>query len=174
MKVLVEFEFPQDAARAIRVLTSLGYLDVDTYTPFPVTSEEGHAPRGSLPLGLLAFGGGVAAMVAAYLVQWWANAWSYPVNAGGRPAHAAPAFVPATFETICLAATIAVFAGFLVLERLPRLWQAAFDIDGFERATVDRFWLGLDVADDGAALDRVTADVLPLHPLRIVAGEGDS
>jgi len=171
VKVLVEFEFAEDAAAAVRALASRGYLDVATYTPFPLTGEQAHAPRGSLPLGLLAFGGGVTAMAAAYLVQWWANAWSYPLNAGGRPAHAAPAFVPATFETICLAATIAVFAGFLLIERLPRLWQAEFDVEGFERATVDRFWLGLDVADDGASLDRVTADVAPLRPLRIVAGE---
>jgi hypothetical protein len=89
---------------------------------------------------------------------------------GGRPAHAGPAFVPIVFETICLFATLAAFGGFLLLERLPRLWQPRFDVDGFERSTVDRFWLEFATDDTVDAVDQVTRDAMPLQPLRIVIG----
>ena len=171
MKVLAEFERAEDARHALKTLTSLGYRGLETYAPFALTDEEAHAPRGSFPLAFLAFGGGLTGLAAAYVVQWWATVQSYPLNIGGRPAHAAAAIVPASGETICLLATLGVFAGFLLLERLPRFWQPVFEIDGFERATVDRFWIALDVADTPAQVDRVREDIVPLHPLRIVVSE---
>ena len=171
MKVLVEFAGADDATRALHRLTSLGYLRIETYSPFPITADAAYAPRGSFSIAVLGFFGGLAAMVVAYLIQWGANVDSYALNIGGRPAHAAPAFVPATFESICLVATLSVFAGFLLFERLPRLWQPLFEIDGFERASVDRFWLVLDV--DRRAADGVSEDIVPLQPLRIIVAEGD-
>jgi hypothetical protein len=172
MKVLAEFATADATLHARSAVKSLGYLDVETHAPFPLTTEEAHAPRGSLPLALLAGGGGLTGLAAAYVVQWWANVASYPLNIGGRPVHAAPAFLPATFETICLLATAGVFIGFLLLERLPRLWQPEFEIDGFERATVDRFWVVLDART--ATIEQVTRDLVPLHPLRIVVSEEES
>ncbi len=172
MKVCAEFETAAGAIRALKTLKSLGYLDIETHAPFAITDEAAYAPRGSFPLAFLAFGGGVSALGAAYLVQWWANVWSYAINIGGRPAHAGAAFVPSTFESICLFAALGLFAGFLLLERLPRLWQPLFEIEGFERAVVDRFWLVLDVGRD-TPIDRITGDVVPLEPVRIVISEGD-
>ncbi len=171
MTVAVEFASADEAVAALPVLKSLGYLNLETYAPFPLTDPGAHAPRGSLPVAIMAAAGGLAALAAAYVVQWWANVASYPLNIGGRPAHAAPAFVPATFETICLLATLGAFVGFLLAERLPRLWQPLFEIEGFERAVVDRFWI---VIDGTTPVDRITADVMPLHPLRIVVGDEPS
>ena len=171
MKVLAEFATPDAALHALTAVKSLGYRDVETHAPFPLTTEEAQAPRGSLPLALLAGGGGLTGVAAGYVVQWWANVASYPLNIGGRPVHAAAAFVPATFETICLLATAGVFLGFLLFERLPRLWQPEFEIEGFERSSVDRFWLVLDAKS--ASSDEVTRDLVPLHPLRIVVSEDE-
>jgi hypothetical protein len=171
MKVLIEFDAAAAALRALTDLKALGYLDIESYAPFPLTDEEAHAPRGSFPLAALAFAGGLCALAAAYLIQWYANVESYPLNIGGRPAYAAIAFIPTCFESICLVATVAVFAGFLFCERLPRLWQPVFEIDEFERVTVDRFWVVLDVRGSPAVLDRVTADVVPLGPRRIIVSE---
>jgi hypothetical protein len=168
--VLVEFGAADEALRALKTLASLGYVHIDTHAPFPLTDEAAYAPRGSMPLAFLGFGGGLTALVAAYLVQWYANVASYPLNIGGRPADAAAAFLPTTFESICLMASLAVFGGFLIFERLPRLWQPIFDVEGFERASIDRFWLSFEVHASTTA-DSIAADVLPLHPLRIVLGE---
>ncbi len=171
MKVFLEFESAEDASAALRALRSLGYLDCETYTPFPLTSEDAHAPRGSFPLAALAFGGGLAGLIGAYLIQWYANVRSYPLNIGGRPAHAGPAFLPVGFESICLVAVVALFGGFLLFERLPRLWQPVFEIEGFERANIDRFWIVLDAGASAELSDRVRRDALSVNPYRIVAGE---
>ena len=172
MRVLVEFDTPAAALDARRSLTALGYRDIETHAPFPLTDEQAYATHGSLPIAALAGTGGAIALAAAYAVQWYANAYSYPLNIGGRPPHAGPAFIPATFETICLAAALAAFAGFLLMERLPRFWQATFEVEGFEAAVVDRFWLEFDArpAND----EQLARDILPLRPLRIVVGEEET
>jgi hypothetical protein len=172
MKVLAEFATPGAALHALTTVKSLGYLNVETHAPFPLTTEDAHAPGGSFPLAMLAAGAGLTGVAAGYVVQWWANVASYPLNIGGRPAHAAAAFVPATFETICLLATAGVFLGFLLCERLPRLWQPEFEIDGFERCSVDRFWVVLDARS--ATVEQVMRDLVPLAPLRIVVNEGEA
>ena len=128
MTAALEYAAAADALRGLHRLKSLGYLNVETHGPFPLSDEDAHAPRGSVVLSFLAVAGGVVALVAAYLVQWYANVVAYPLNIGGRPAHAAPAFIPATFESICLFATAALCLGFVLLERLPRLSQPIFEI----------------------------------------------
>jgi hypothetical protein len=171
MKVLAEFATPEAAMHALAAVKSLGYLDVETHAPFPLTTGDAHAPGGSFPLALLAAGGGLTGVAAGYVVQWWANVASFPLNIGGRPVHAAAAFVPATFETICLLATGGIFVGFLLLERLPRLWQPEFEIDGFERCSIDRFWVAIDASK--VTLEQVRRDLIPLNPLRVVVSEDE-
>jgi hypothetical protein len=124
-------------------------------------------------LGALAFGGGLFAAAAAYLIQWYANVASYPLNIGGRPVHAAAAFVPSTFESICLVAAMAVCGGFLFLERLPRLWQPIFEIDGFERSSVDRFLIVVPLQRSDVLVERAARDLAALHPLRIIVSEDE-
>ena len=172
MKVFIEFGAADDAQRAIEALRARGYRDIETYSPFPLTNEDAHAPRGSFLLALAGFFGGLIALGAAYAIQWYANAESYPLNIGGRPAHAVPAFVPAVFESICLFGAVGVFIAFLLFERLPRLWQPVFEIDGFHRASIDRFWVVLNVRTSTVLAERIAGEVQSLHPLRVIAAEG--
>lgn len=171
MKAFAEFGDPDAATRALNHLKALGYLDIETYGPFPLTNDDAYAPRGSVALSVATVAGGLFALIAAYVVQWYANVGSYPLDVGGRPAHAVAAFIPATFESICLAATGALFLGFLVVERLPRLWQPIFEIEGFERASLDRFWIVMHVRDPVWSADLVTKELVPLQPLRVVVAE---
>ena len=43
MKVLAEFATPDAALHALAAVKSLGYLDVATHAPLPLTTEEAHA-----------------------------------------------------------------------------------------------------------------------------------
>jgi hypothetical protein len=53
----------------------------------------------------------------------------------------------------------------LALSGLPRLHHPVFEVEGFERASVDRFWLGVDEAD--AHFDeRVSDELARLGALR--------
>ena len=142
---MAEFETPDALQAAYEALRAQGYSRLDTWTPYPIkgllkTRAESPVPAIMLVAGLL--GGSLG-----YLVQWWVNVRAYRIDVGGRPLHSAPAFIPIAFESAVLAAAITGFAAMLWLSGLPRLHHPVFDVDGFERASVDRFWLGVDDAD---------------------------
>jgi len=161
-----EFGSAEGLRRARDALAALGYRRLEWYAPFPL-EEAGPAARPSrLPARV--FLGGLAGGVLGYAVQWYANVGAYLQNVGGRPAHAVPAFVPATFEATVLGAALVAFFGVLVTLRLPELWHPLFEIDGFERASVDRFWLGIDARDPLFDRERTARALAELEPLRVV------
>ena len=166
--ILAEFATADAMRDAVRALHAKGYTRLETYSPYPVPDVLPllGARRSRLPL--LVFGGGLAGAVIAYAVQWYANAWSYPLNLGGRPAHATTAFIPPTFEGTILAAALTAFFGLLVALRLPRPWKPVFEIDGFERATIDRFWVAVDASDRRGDASLTPRELWELRPLRVV------
>ncbi|HET7621839.1 MAG TPA: DUF3341 domain-containing protein [Gemmatimonadaceae bacterium] len=140
-RLLAEFVSPEEMVRALETLSEAGYRKLETYTPFdmPRTTPALGLRRPLLPwiVALAGLSGGIV----AYWIQWFANSWSYPLNVGGRPIHPVPAFIPATFEGTVLAAALVAFFGLFISLRLPALWHPVFEIDGFDRSTVDRFWI---------------------------------
>jgi len=166
--LLAEFASPAAAARALRHLRARGYLWLETYAPFALEDEDAHAGSGWPPLGIAGLAAGGLGALAGYGVQWYASARSYALDIGGRPAHATTAFVPIVVETALLFAAAAILVAWLVALRLPRLWQPLFEIDGFERASVDRFWVALDLADPAAEAETATRELIALGPLRVL------
>ncbi|HEY4219421.1 MAG TPA: DUF3341 domain-containing protein [Gemmatimonadaceae bacterium] len=142
-RLLAEFGSADALVAAVRLLEREAYQGVDTFTPFDVPEVAGPLGLGRSGLGWVAGLGGVVGLVAAYGIQWWANVHSYPLNAGGRPVHAVPAFVLASFEGTILGAALAAFFGLLIVLRLPRLWSVEDEVEEFRRASVDRFWLAM-------------------------------
>ncbi len=139
--VVAELESPDAVVEAARRVRDLGFVRVEAYTPFPIPALDValELRRTRLPvLVLLAGAGGLALALG---VQWWTNAFDYPLNVGGRPAFSIPTDVPIVFETTVLLASFVAFAGVLVGARLPRLHDPLFDLPGFERTKIDRFWL---------------------------------
>ena len=162
---MAEFGSARELTEAVRSFSERGYTRLETYSPVPVRT--GIARRRSrLPVAV--FIAGAIGGVLSYLIQWYANAYSYPLDIGGRPAHAIPAFLIPTFEGTVLAASLAAFIGFFVIARLPQPWHPVFEIDGFERATVDRYWLAVDAADPKCAPERTIRELSALSPLRLV------
>jgi hypothetical protein len=68
---------------------------------------------------------------------------------------------------VILIGGIAAFAGLLIALRLPRLWQPVFEIDGFERASIDRYWVIVGLKTNGE-IARLTGALEPMQPIRIV------
>ena len=140
-RLFAEFASANALTAAIESLRRERYSGLETYTPYDIPELDSLLGRPRSALGWLVLAGGIGGLVVSYGVQWWANVHSYPLDVGGRPQHAVPAFIPATFEGTVLLAALAAFVGLLLVLRFPRLWAPEDEIDGFERASVDRFWL---------------------------------
>jgi hypothetical protein len=156
--VVAEFDSAEALERAYGTLEREGYTRLASWTPYPAKGVLRRLPESMIPwimLGAGLFGGGFG-----YLLQWWCNARDFPIIVGGRPLNSAPAFIPITFESAVLAASVTGFLTMLAFSRLPRLYHPLFEIEGFGRAAIDRFWLGVDDTDprfDASLPDRLTA-----------------
>jgi hypothetical protein len=170
--LLAEFEHPEPMLAALHHLRKQGYRRLDAFTPWPVqgTDEALDLPRS--PVAMTVLIAGLVGAAFAYLIQWYVNAEVYPLIVGARPAHAAPAFVPITFETTVLFAGIAALVAVFVCSGLPRLWDPVFEVPGFERASIDRFWVGIDAADPAYDADLLGKALLKSGALQVVAFDG--
>ena len=145
--MLAEFETAESLAHAARALVEKGVRRIDAYSPYPHAEidEALKIPRSTLPRWVLA--GGTLGAIVGFGLQWYLDGFDYPVNVGARPLLSAPAFIPITFETTVLFASITAFVVFFVKARLPKLSHPLFEASGFESATVDRFWLSIETSD---------------------------
>jgi hypothetical protein len=167
-----EFADERHFAGALGALRDQGYTKIETYTPYPVGQTDGLMPEPPSILPLVVFLAGLTGGAIAYWIQWYANAVSYPLDIGGRPTHAVPAFLIPTFEGTVLAASVAAFAVLLLLLRLPRPWHPAFELEGFERAAIDRYWIAIDASDRRVDAELTPADLHRLMPLRVARVRG--
>lgn len=171
--LLVEFDSSRRLAGALSALKAQGQRGLKAYTPYstPEVREALGQPPSRLPL--LVFAGGIAGAGGAYFLQWYLVAHLYPLNVGGRPPHLPLAFVPITFEMGVLFAGITAFVAVFVLSRLVRLWHPVFEVEAFESASIDRFWLRIDATEPGFDAQALARAVEPFEPTRrvLVGGE---
>jgi hypothetical protein len=145
--LLAEFDSPEAMVAAARRLRELGYARLDTYSPHAVVEvEETLGIRRSFVRAVVLVLG-LTGVLVAFLIQWFTNAFDYPLDVGGRPLASLPADVPICFETGVLFAALGAFFGTWALCRLPRLHGPLSEVEGFERASIDRFFVGVDSSD---------------------------
>jgi hypothetical protein len=161
---MAEFVTPQQVLDATRRAAQEGYRQMDAYTPYPV---EGLATELGLPRTRVPFVVLVGALVGAgvgYFMQWWAMAYDYPFNVGGRPYNSWPAFIPITFEVTVLVASFAALLGMFFLNGLPRPHHPVFSVPRFARATQDRFFLCIEATDPKFDRQATRQFLESLHP----------
>lgn len=143
--VVGEFSSGDEAKKALRRLRELGYAKdaLDAFSPYPVEGLEEVLELKPSPVRGLALMAGLGGAAFAYLVQWWTNAVDYPLNVGNRPPHAGPAFVPITFETMVLSASLTIFLGLMWLFRFPRPHHPLFELESFRTASTGGFWVSV-------------------------------
>lgn len=164
---LAEFASAEELLDALGRLRAGGYTELEWYAPYPVREPQPEGVHVKSPLPKIIFGAGLIGAVASYGIQWYANVWSYPLDIGGRPVHAVPSFIVSTFEGTVLCAALAAFFGVLGVMRLPRLWWPEFEVDGFERASIDRYWVRISAADPHCRSDATPNDLRSAGALRV-------
>jgi hypothetical protein len=170
--LLAEFEAPEPMLRAIGELRRQGYRHLDAFTPYPVKGLEAALGQRRSPITWLVLPFWVTAAATAYGIQWYCNAFDWPLNVGGKPPHSAPAFIPITFEMGVLGASLAGLILLLVLTGLPELYHPLFEAEGFERATLDRFFVGIDTRDPVFDEPRLRDALAGLGALQITLSGG--
>jgi mono/diheme cytochrome c family protein len=106
------FSFEDEAVLLAGVATAAERGDevVEVYAPHEVAALALQPPAA---LRRACVTGAIVGGVAAGAFQWWANALDWPLNVGGRPRLAWPAWVPVTFELSVLVAALAIFFSFV-------------------------------------------------------------
>jgi len=139
--LMAEFDSPTDLVAAAERTRDAGYKRIDAYSPFPVEglAEAIGFHHDLVPLVTLI--GGLCGGIGGYLLQYWINVWSYPVNIGGKPYHSWPAFIVVTFEMTILFGGLSAVFGMLALNGLPMPYHPVFNVPRFAFASKDRFFL---------------------------------
>jgi len=146
--LLAEFDGPGKVAAAARKVHAEGYRKVDAYTPYPMEEviDALHLHHSHVPKVVLA--GGILGLLGGWGLQYWISVIDYPLNIGGRPFNAWPAFVVPAFETTVLVSAIAAVVGMLALNGLPRPYHPVFNAPNFHTASRDRFFLCIEAEDE--------------------------
>src|SRR5262249_6702256 len=145
--LMAEFESAEQILAAARRAREAGYRQMDAYTPYAVDglAAELGLLRTEVPVILL--GAGLVGARVGFFMQFYSMAIDFPFNVGGRPNNSWPVFIPITFEVMVLVAGFAALIGMLLLNGLPRLHHPVFNMQRFERASQDRFFLCIEASD---------------------------
>jgi hypothetical protein len=165
--LLAEFTRPEQLVSALHAMRERGYRHMDAYTPYPVSEAEQAVQPGRSRLPVVVFLAGMAAAAGAYWLQWFLNGYLYPLDVGNRPPHMPLAYLIITFEMGVLFAGFAAVVSMLALAGATRLWDPVFEVDGFERASIDRFFLELDRSDPRFDERQAMAELHELGALRV-------
>jgi len=145
--LMAEFANSEALLLAAREAYAEGYRRMDAYTPFPVEGLAEAIGFHKTRIPLIVLIGGIIGCVGGFYLQYWVSVIDYPINVGGRPFNSWPSFIPVTFELTILLAALSAVLGLLVLNGLPMPYHPVFNVDRFELASRNRFFLCIEAAD---------------------------
>ena len=142
-----EFGTPEALLGATRRARADGFRCIDAFSPFPVEGmSEVLDLKRDHRIGWITLAGGIFGILGMLAIQIFVN-WDYPIEVGGRPIFAWPAFAVVDFEIMILCAVTFAVAGMLIINRLPKLHHPLFGTPRFGLASEDRFFLYIDAGD---------------------------
>ena len=162
--LMAEFDTPEALLRAARSAFEQGYRQMDAYTPFPVEGLAEAIGFYRSRMALIVLIGGIIGCVGGFYLQYWVHVIDYPLIIGGRPYNSWPAFIPVTFELTILIAALSAFFGVLALNGLPMPYHPVFNVEQFELASRNRFFLCIEAADPKFELESTRKFLEGLEP----------
>lgn len=164
--MLAEFTDAPTLIDAIERARAAGFRQIEAYTPFPVEEVFQALSIRDDRVPWITLAGGIIGAACGYGVQVYINL-DYPIDVGGRPLLAPPAFILSTVVLTILFAVLAAIVGMLVLNHLPRLHHPLFGVERFGVASADRFFLAVFSTDPKFHRDRTRGFLEELRPVRI-------
>lgn len=146
--LLAEYLSPQELHEAILKTKAEGYTVIDAFTPYPVHAiSEEICNHQKSKVSKIVGAGALLGFLTAAGMQYFISAIDYPLNIGGRPLNSWIAFIPICFELTVLFSSFSAIGGMLFLNDLPKPHHPLFNVERFERASVDRHFLLIESED---------------------------
>lgn len=143
--VLGQFADSDALLVATRKMRELGHEQLDTHTPYPVHGIEAALGLGRAKIPTIVLMGAIAGACIAYSMIYYMNVFDFPINVANRPQHSPPSMLPITFELAILLGGSSAFFGLFTLLKLPEPYHPVFEARSFARASIDGFFLSVEV-----------------------------
>ena len=138
MWLFCEVENPKELIELSKKVRDSGYIDFDTYSPFPVHGIDKAMGIEASIIPWLSLTGCLIGLTSAIALQVWTNGIDYKIALSGKPFIAFPAFVPVTFElTILFTAFFTVF-GMFGINKLPTWNKPIFNNESIKKSNMFR------------------------------------
>ncbi len=162
-RIVGTFRRHEDLVAAATAVRGAGLTIEDAFSPYPVPGLADAMGLSLSRLGWVCFFAGMGAAMAMLGLEIWVSTVAWPLNFGGKPDNALPAFIPPAFEFGILCGALATVAALLLRSRLypgKRPWLPAPGISD------DRFALVVDAgsatAEAGRLVTRHGGTLVPL------------
>jgi hypothetical protein len=165
--LLAEFDSVDTVISAAHRVYAAGYRKIDAFSPFPLEELSEAIGFHKNGVALICLIGGLLGGTAAYVLQWWINTISYPINIGGRPMHSWPSFIIVTFEMTILFSGLSAVFGMIALNGLPMPYHPVFNVPQFDAASKDKFFIIVFSSDKNYDPVRTRQFLESLSPLSV-------
>ncbi|MBD0278132.1 MAG: DUF3341 domain-containing protein [Bacteroidota bacterium] len=129
---------------AVKSVRKAGYKIHDVYTPFPIHGLDAAMGLRDTSLHTVGFIYGITGTAVAFSFITWVFTTDWPLNIGGKPFFALPAWIPIMFELTVLFASVGMVLTFCYLcQMAPFVKKDHFSL----RATDDTFVMAIECSD---------------------------
>lgn len=147
------FEEEETVLHAVENLRAAGVKIYDVFSPYPIHGIDDvlGIERSRLPIA--AFFYGMCGLATALWMQIYMLGFDWPMNIGGKPHIALPAFIPVSFElTVFFTCHGMALTFFIITSLYPRWKTPVMDV----RATDDKFVVAIELDAASSQLPRLT------------------
>jgi hypothetical protein len=153
------FKTSAEILAAAKAATAKGYVEVETYTPFPIHGMDEALNLKPSIVPWATFIGGLVGFSLAMHLQIWTSAFDWPINVGGKPMISGPAFIPIIFELTVLLAGLSTAFFMFAINGLPSFRPSPFD----PRISDDRFALYIPFQGQKSGAAEIESFLNSLH-----------